>query len=120
MMEETIFSKIIRKEIPAEILYQDELVTAFRDINPAMRTHVLIIPNKHIPTAADVETDDEIALGRLFTVARKIAEQEGISETGYRLVVNCKEDGRQEINHIHMHLLGGDDVGPMLLRRKTD
>ena len=113
-MEETIFSKIIRKEIPADIVYQDELVTAFRDINPQAPTHVLIIPNKLIPTAADVEAEDEIALGRLFTVARKIAEQEGIADNGYRLLVNCKEHGHQEVMHLHMHLFGGRPLGHML------
>ncbi len=113
-MEETIFSKIIRKEIPADIVYQDELVTAFRDINPQAPTHILIIPNKLIPTAADVEADDELALGRLFTVARKIAEDEGIAEDGYRLLVNCKEHGHQEVMHLHMHLFGGRPLGHML------
>ncbi len=117
MAEETIFSKIIRKEIPAEILYQDDLVTAFRDINPAAPTHILIIPNKLIPTAADVENEDEITLGRLFTVARKLAEQENIAESGYRLIVNCKQDGRQEVYHLHMHLLGGRDMGFMVSRK---
>ena len=86
MHEETIFSKIIRKEIPCELLYQDELVTAFRDISPKAKTHVLIIPNKLIPTVNQVEQEDELALGRLFTVARKLAEQEGIAEDGYRLI----------------------------------
>ena len=117
MAEETIFSKIIRKEIPAEILYQDDLVTAFRDINPAAPTHILIIPNKLIPTAADVENEDEIPLGRLFSVARKLAEQENIAESGYRLIVNCKQDGRQEVYHLHMHLLGGRDMGFMVSRK---
>jgi Diadenosine tetraphosphate (Ap4A) hydrolase and other HIT family hydrolases len=117
MAEETIFSKIIRKEIPAEILYQDDLVTAFRDINPAAPTHILIIPNKLIPTAADVENEDEVTLGRLFTVARKLAEQENIAESGYRLIVNCKQDGRQEVYHLHMHLLGGRDMGFMVSRK---
>lgn len=117
MAEETIFSKIIRKEIPAEILYQDDLVTAFRDINPAAPTHILIIPNKLIPTAADVESEDEVTLGRLFTVARKLAEQENIAESGYRLIVNCKQDGRQEVYHLHMHLLGGRDMGFMVSRK---
>ena len=113
-MEETIFSKIIRKEIPADIVYQDELVTAFRDINPQAPTHILIIPNKLIPTAADVETEDELILGRLFTVARKIAENEGIAKDGYRLVVNCGEHGHQEVMHLHMHLFGGKPLGHML------
>ena len=117
MAEKTIFSKIIRKEIPAEILYQDDLVTAFRDINPAAPTHILIIPNKLIPTAADVESEDEVTLGRLFTVARKLAEQENIAESGYRLIVNCKQDGRQEVYHLHMHLLGGRDMGFMVSRK---
>ncbi len=113
-MEETIFSKIIRKEIPADIVYQDDLVTAFRDINPQAPTHILIIPNKLIPTAADVEVEDEAALGRMFTVARKIAEKEGVAEDGYRLLVNCKEHGHQEVMHLHMHLFGGKPLGRML------
>ena len=114
MSEETIFSKIIRKEIPADIVYEDDLVTAFRDINPQAPTHVLIIPNKLIPTAADVTAEDEHILGRLFTVARKIAEQEGIASDGYRLVVNCKDHGHQEVMHLHMHLFGGRPLGHML------
>lgn len=111
MATDTLFSKIIAREIPADIVFQDELVTAFRDINPAAPTHILIVPNKIIPTAADVLPEDELALGRLFTVARKLAEEEGIDESGYRLVVNCKDHGRQEVMHLHMHLLGGRDMG---------
>lgn len=118
MTEETIFSKIIRKELPSDMLYQDELVTAFRDIHPQRPTHVLIIPNRHIPSVDDVTADDEATLGRLFTVARQIARDEGISDSGYRLIINCGEHGRQEVPHIHMHLLGGDDVGPMLTRKR--
>jgi histidine triad (HIT) family protein len=115
MSEETIFSKIIRKEIPADILYQDDLVTAFRDINPRAPSHVLIIPNKLIPTVNDVQEADELALGRMFTVAKKIAEQEGIAEDGYRLLVNCNSHGGQEVYHIHMHLVGGRPLGPLLM-----
>lgn len=115
MAEETIFSKIIRKEIPSDILYQDELVTAFRDINPRAPSHILIIPNKLIPTVNDVEAEDELALGRLFTVAKKIAQQEGIAEDGYRLLVNCNTHGGQEVYHIHMHLVGGRPLGPLLI-----
>ena len=114
MHEETIFSKIIRKEIPCDLLYQDELVTAFRDISPKAKTHVLIIPNKLIPTVNQVEQEDELALGRLFTVARKLAEQEGIAEDGYRLIVNCNRHGGQEVYHLHMHLLGGQPLGGLL------
>ena len=116
MAQETIFSKIIRREIPATILYQDELVTAFRDINPQTPTHVLIVPNRLIPTTNDVTADDEMALGRLFTVAAKLAAQEGIAADGYRLLVNCNRHGGQEVYHLHMHLLGGRPLGPMLAR----
>ena len=116
MAEETIFSKIIRREIPADILYQDELVTAFRDIHPQAPTHILIIPNRLIPTTNDVQPEDEAALGRLFTVAAKLAKQAGVDESGYRLVVNCNRDGGQEVYHLHMHLLGGRRIGPLVAR----
>lgn len=115
MAEETIFSKIIRKEIPADVVYQDDLVTAFRDINPRAPSHILIIPNKLIPTVNDIEAEDEAAMGRMFTVARKLAEQEGIAEDGYRLIMNCNVHGGQEVYHIHMHLLGGRPLGPILV-----
>ena len=114
MAEETIFSKIIRKEIPADIVYQDDLVTAFRDINPRAPTHILIIPNNVIPTVDDVTSEDEQVLGRLFTVASKIAREEGIAEDGYRLIVNCRQHGGQEVYHLHMHLLGGRPLGRMV------
>jgi histidine triad (HIT) family protein len=115
MPTETIFSKIIRREIPADIVYQDDLVTAFRDSAAQAPTHILIVPNKLIPTASDVSEEDELALGRMFTVAKKLAEQEGLSK-GYRLIVNCNEHGGQEVYHLHMHLLGGRALGPMLVR----
>ncbi|OOE86609.1 purine nucleoside phosphoramidase [Salinivibrio sharmensis] len=115
MAEETIFSKIIRKEIPADVLYQDELVTAFRDINPRAPVHILVVPNKLIPTTNDVETDDELALGRMITVAKKLAADEGIAEDGYRLIMNCNQHGGQEVYHIHMHLVGGRALGPMVV-----
>jgi histidine triad (HIT) family protein len=114
MAEETIFSKIIRKEIPADIVYQDDLVTAFRDINPRAPTHILIIPNTIIPTVDDVTPEDEGVLGRLFTAASKIARAEGIAEDGYRLIVNCRQHGGQEVYHLHMHLLGGRPLGRMV------
>lgn len=114
MAEETIFSKIIRKEIPANIVYQDDLVTAFRDISPQAKTHILIIPNHLIPTVNDVTEQDEQALGRLFTVAAKIAQQEGIAAEGYRLIVNCNQHGGQEVFHLHIHLVGGEPLGRML------
>ncbi len=114
MSEETIFSKIIRQEIPAPLLYQDDLVTAFRDISPRVSSHILIVPNKVIPTINDVTDDDELTLGRMITVAKKLAKEEGIDESGYRLIINCNEDGGQEVFHIHMHLLGGQPLGRML------
>ncbi len=116
MAQETIFSKIIRREIPADIVYQDELVTAFRDIHPQAPTHILIVPNKLIPTTNDVTAEDEAMLGRLFTAAAKIAKQEGIAENGYRLLVNCGPDSGQEVYHLHMHIVGGRKLGPLLLR----
>ena len=116
MAQETIFSKIIRREIPADIVYQDDQVTAFRDINPQAPTHILIVPNKLIATVNDVTPEDEPMLGRLFTVARILAEHEGIAESGYRLLVNCNQDGGQQVYHLHMHLLGGRPLGPMLKR----
>lgn len=114
MSEETVFSKIIRGAIPATILYQDELVTAFRDIDARAPTHVLIVPNRPMATVNDVTAEDEPALGRLFTVAAQIARDEGIAASGYRLIVNCNRDGGQEVFHLHMHLLGGRRLGPML------
>ncbi len=117
MVEGTIFSKIVQGEIPADIVYQDELVTAFRDINPQAPVHILIVTNRIIPTVNDVTAEDEAALGRLFTVAAKIAQAEGIDQSGYRLLVNCNRDGGQEVYHLHMHIVGGRRLGPMLQRR---
>ena len=116
MASETIFSKIIRREVPATILYQDELVTAFKGIHPRAPTHILIVPNVLIPTVNDVETEHEAALGRMFTVARKLAAEAGIAENGYRLIMNCNQHGGQEVFHIHMHLVGGKALGAMLSR----
>ena len=113
MAEETIFSKIIRKEIPADIVYQDDLVTAFRDINPQAPIHILIIPSKVIPTVDDIEENDEATLGHMFIVAKKVAAQEGLDK-GYRLIINCKEHANQEVFHLHMHLLGGHHLGKMV------
>lgn len=113
-MADTIFGRIVRGEIEADVVYRDELVTAFRDIDPKAPTHVLIVPNEPIPTAADVEPGHEAALGRLFTAARRIAEEEGIARDGYRLIVNVREHGGQEVYHLHMHLLGGRPLGRMV------
>lgn len=112
--QETIFSKIIRQEIPTQLLHQDELVSAFRDISPQAKSHILIIPNKLIPTINDVTAEDELTLGRMIIVAKKLAELEGIDQSGYRLIINCNSDGGQEVYHIHMHLVGGQKLGKML------
>lgn len=114
MPEETIFRKIIDKEIPSDMLYQDEFVTAFRDIAPQAPTHILIIPNKLIATANDIEVDDEVLIGKLYSTAKRLAKQEGIAESGYRLIMNCNQDGGQEVYHIHLHLLGGKKLGKMI------
>ncbi|NBC94962.1 MAG: HIT domain-containing protein [Deinococcus-Thermus bacterium] len=114
MSEPTLFERIVAGEIPADVVYRDGSVTAFRDIAPKAPVHVLIVPNEPIPTVADVEERHEAVLGRLFTVARAVAEQEGIAEDGYRLIVNCRDHGGQEVDHLHVHLLGGRPLGPML------
>lgn len=110
----TLFAKIIRGEIPADIVYQDDRATAFRDIGPAAPTHILIVPNQAIPTLNDASPDDEALLGHLLLVAKSLASQEGIAEDGYRLIINCNAHGGQEVFHLHMHLLGGRPLGPLL------
>lgn len=112
----TIFAKIISGELPGDILYQDDLVTAFRDINPQAPTHVLVVPNKVIPTANDLGAGDEQTAGRMLMVAKQIAEEEGIAEDGYRLIINCNRHGGQEVYHLHLHVIGGRPLGPMLVR----
>jgi histidine triad (HIT) family protein len=113
----TIFSKIIAREIPSEIVFQDERVTAFKDIHPIAPVHILIVPKKEIPTVDDVTEADENLLGHLFVVARQIARDMGIADSGYRLLVNCRADAGQEVFHLHMHLLGGRNLGPMLAKQ---
>ena len=109
-MSDCIFCKIIAGEIPSTQVYNDEVVTAFRDINPAAPTHILIITSRHIASVNDLTIDDEQVMGHLFTAAKQIAEQEGIAESGYRLIMNTGPDGRQEVLHIHLHLLGGQKM----------
>ncbi len=106
-MADCIFCKIIAGEIPSKNVYKDELVTAFRDINPAAPTHILIVPNKHIDSANFLSAKDEPLIGHLFTVAKDLAKQEGIAERGYRLTMNTNAEGGQTVFHIHLHLLGG-------------
>ncbi|MCP4745755.1 MAG: histidine triad nucleotide-binding protein [Desulfobacteraceae bacterium] len=113
----TIFTKIINGEIPTDTVYKDDQVTAFRDINPQAPVHVLIVPNKEIPTVNDIRPEDEQLIGHMFTVAKNIAQQEGVAQNGYRLLINVNRDGGQEVFHLHMHLFGGCRLGPMLPRK---
>ena len=106
-MSEDLFLKIIDREIPADIVFESDDVLAFRDINPRAPVHVLIVPKRHIRTMNDIEPEHERLIGKLFSAARQIAEGEGISEEGYRVVMNCNEAGGQSVFHIHLHLLGG-------------
>lgn len=114
MPEETIFTKIINGELAADVIYRDDKVTAFRDIAPRAPTHILIVPNRCIPTINDIKPEDELILGHMILTAAKLAKQEKIDETGYRLIINCNKDGGQEVFHIHMHLLGGKPLGKMI------
>ncbi|MBI5950989.1 MAG: histidine triad nucleotide-binding protein [Chloroflexi bacterium] len=102
-----IFCKIIAGESPGTIVFRDGQATAFRDLLPAAPVHILIVPNKHIDSVNALEDEDEQLIGHLFTVARRIAAQEGIAEGGYRLIVNTNAHGGQTIFHLHLHLLGG-------------
>ncbi|MCR5537260.1 MAG: histidine triad nucleotide-binding protein [Succinivibrio sp.] len=111
MAEETLFTKIIKHEIPSNIIYEDDTVTAFTDINPKAQHHILIVPHKPIPSIAEVQPEDEQVLGHLLVVARKIATELGVNESGYRLVVNVGRDGGQEVPHLHVHLLAGGRLG---------
>lgn len=113
MAEKTLFEKIIEGQIPADIVYKDDVVTAFKDIAPKAPIHILIVTNKPIPSIAQCEDCDEAAMGHLFIVAKKIAKELNINEDGYRLIVNVGKHGGQEVPHLHMHLLGGTQLGAL-------
>ncbi|MBI4709233.1 MAG: histidine triad nucleotide-binding protein [Candidatus Portnoybacteria bacterium] len=102
-----IFCKIASKEIPADILYEDELVVAFKDAKPIAPVHILVIPKEHIESVADLKDNHEVLAGRMIMVARRLAEELGISENGYKLLFRVRKYGGQEVPHIHLHLLGG-------------
>jgi histidine triad (HIT) family protein len=110
----TLFEKILAGELPADFVYRDERVAAFRDIHPQAPVHVLIIPVKPIPTANDIADEDAELVGHMFRVARDLARAEGIAEDGYRLIINCNANGGQEVYHLHLHLLGGRRLGRMV------
>ena len=103
----TIFSRIIAGEAPADIVYQDEQVTCFRDIAPSAPTHILIVPNREIPTLNDLSEEDAPLIGHMVLTAKMLAEREGIAQRGYRLVCNVNQEGGQVVYHLHLHLMGG-------------
>jgi len=109
-----IFCGIVSGKIPSEILYQDEQVIAFRDIHPQAPTHLLIVPKRHVPSLTDLTESDSSLLGHMVLIANKLAENEGVAESGYRLVINCGKQGGQLVPHLHLHLLGGRQLSGML------
>ena len=115
MENDCIFCKIIKKELPADIVYEDEDVIAFRDIHPVAPVHVLVIPKKHISSLVYLNEEDQMVIGKIYITINKIAEMEGIKENGFRVIANCGKDGGQLIGHIHFHLLGGKELGPKII-----
>jgi histidine triad (HIT) family protein len=109
MTEKTIFKRIIDREIPAEIVYEDDQCLAFKDLNPQAAVHILIIPLKEIPSIDHIEKEDELVVGHLFYVARQLAKENGLTN-GYRAVINCGEEGGQTVDHLHVHLIGGRNL----------
>lgn len=109
-MNDCIFCKIINGEIPSTKVYEDDKVFAFKDISPEAPVHVLIVPKKHIESTNDLNENNSSIIAHIFTVASKIANEQGIKDSGYRIVNNCGEDGGQTVNHIHFHLLGGRNL----------
>ncbi len=106
-MPSCIFCSIIEKKAPARIVYEDETMVAFHTINPIAPVHLLIVPKKHIASVNVLEPEDEVIVGHMFSVARKLAEENGVAHSGYRLITNTGPDGGQSVYHIHMHLIGG-------------
>lgn len=106
-MKDCIFCKVAKKEIPAQIVFENEDLVAFEDLHPQSPVHVLLIPKKHIPTLDKIAAEDKILLGKLIWAAKEIARQKKIAEPGFRLVLNCNPDGGQLIYHLHLHLMGG-------------
>ena len=113
MSDTCIFCKIVSNEIQGDVVYRDDQVTAFRDIQPIAPTHILIVPNKHIESINNLEAADEALMGNLFTIAGKLAREEGVEESGYRLVINTGAESGQAVFHIHLHLIGGKKLRQM-------
>ena len=109
-MDECIFCKIVSGEMDATVVYKDEQVTAFRDIHPVAPTHILVVPNRHIASTNEVTEQDEQLLGHMLAVVKPIADQEGIAESGYRLIINTGPDANQVVFHLHLHIIGGQHM----------
>lgn len=109
-MSNCIFCKIANKEIPSEIIYEDDLILAFNDLEPQAPAHLLVIPKKHIPSLNEIDKEDSHIISHVFKVIPEIAEKKGIKESGYRVINNCGENGGQTVNHIHFHVLGGRNL----------
>ena len=107
MAEECLFCRIISREIPSDIVYQDDEFLAFKDIHPQAPTHILIIPKTHFDSLVEISDQQEKLMGRLVIIAKKLAEKEGVAKSGYRLVLNCGAEGGQVVPHLHLHLIGG-------------
>lgn len=110
----TIFKKIIDREIPADIVYEDEHCMAFRDIEPRKKVHLLVIPKKEIPSLADLTAQDQALIGHVMMKVTEVAESAGLKDTGYRVITNIGKNGGQEVSHLHFHILGGEPVGPLV------
>jgi len=115
-MSDCIFCKIAAKEIPAELAYEDEKAVAFKDLHPIAPQHYLVVPKEHIPGGNDVNDSNCALVGHLLDVAARVAKKAGFAESGYRVIINTNADAGQEIFHLHLHLLGGKRLGPMLSR----
>ena len=114
-MEDCVFCKIIKGEIPSSKVYEDDDVLAFHDINPAAPIHILVIPKKHISKLTDLKPEDEALIAKIYSTINKIAKQEGFKEDGFRVITNCGKNAGQEVMHIHFHILGGKILGPKII-----
>lgn len=110
-MENCTFCKIVKGEIPSDKVYEDDEILAFRDIHPVSPVHILVIPKKHISSLIELNRDDELLIGKIYTAINRIVKQEQIEKKGFRVIVNCGEDGGQVIQHLHFHILGGKKLG---------
>ena len=114
-MEDCVFCKIIRREIPSKIVYEDDKAIAFNDVNPAAPIHILVVPKKHIATLLEVTEEDSNLISYIYQTINKIARKQGFAENGFRVIANCGKDSGQEVNHIHFHVLGGKKLGDKIV-----